>query len=164
MMNKSYTSNHAGRWLGQFGHKMNVFVATLAMVLFLGSQDGWAQGRTVTGRVTDATSSGLPGVSVQVKGTQRGTNTDSDGKYSLSNVGDNATLVLSFIGYTSQEIVVGNRSSIDVKLADDTKALEEVVVVGYGTAKKKDLTGSVTQVSTKDFENSVKGCQTMLSS
>ena len=64
---------------------------------------------------------------------------------------DNATLVLSFIGYTSQEIAVGNRSTVDVKLADDTKALEEVVVVGYGTAKRKDLTGSVAQVSSKDF-------------
>ncbi len=155
MMNKSYMINHTGKWVGRFGQKTGVFAAILAIVLFLGSQDGWAQGRTVTGRVTDPTGSGLPGVSVQVKGTQRGTNTDADGKYSLSNVGDNATLVLSFIGYTSQEVVVGNRTSIDVKLADDTKALDEVVVVGYGTAKRKDLTGSVAQVTSKEFNSGV---------
>lgn len=131
------------------------FLMTLAMVLLLGSSAAWAQGRTVTGNVTDPTGSALPGVSVQIKGTQRGTNTDANGAYSLTNVPDNATLVLSFIGYTSQEIAVGNRSSVDVKLADDTKALEEVVVVGYGTAKRKDLTGSVAQVSAKDFNAGV---------
>jgi TonB-dependent starch-binding outer membrane protein SusC len=155
MMDKSYIINCTSGWVGQLSHKMTIFVATLAMVLFLGSQDGWAQGRTVTGRVTDATGSGLPGVSVQVKGTQRGTNSDADGKYSLSNVGDNATVVFSFIGYTSQEVAVGNRSTVDVKLADDTKALDEVVVIGYGTAKRKDLTGSVAQVTSKEFNSGV---------
>ncbi len=126
----------------------------LTMVLLLGNQ-AWAQGRTVTGRVTDNTGGGLPGVSIQVKGTQRGTNTDAEGRYSLTDVAANATLVYSFIGYTSQNIVVGNQSTVDIKLADDTKALEEVVVVGYGTAKRKDLTGSVAQVTAKEFNAGV---------
>ena len=97
-----------------------------------------AQGRIVTGRITDGTGSGIPGASIQLKGTQRGTNSDAEGKYSLNNVPDNATIVISFIGYATQEVAVGNRSSVDLTLTDDAKALEEVVVVGYGTAKRKD--------------------------
>jgi iron complex outermembrane receptor protein len=125
------------------------------MILLLSSQAVWAQDRTITGKVTDPTGSALPGVSVQIKGTQRGTNTDATGAFSLSNVPDNATLVLSFIGYTTQEVAVGNRSTLDVRLADDTKALEEVVVVGYGTAKRKDLTGAITQVTARDLNPGV---------
>lgn len=159
MMNKSYKLNRYGGYVGQvgtcqlqsFGRKALCFLSVLTMALLLTNSVAWAQGRTVTGTVTDPTGGSLPGVSVQIKGTQRGTNTDANGKYSLANVPDNTTLVLSFIGYTSQEVAVGNRSTVDVKLADDTKALEEVVVVGYGTAKRKDLTGSVAQVSSKDF-------------
>jgi len=159
MMDKSYTSNHNRGYVGQVGTSQPQSFAwnalrvlsMLVMVLLLSNSAAWAQGRTVTGTVTDPTGSKLPGVSVQIKGTQRGTNTDAEGKYSLTNVPDNATLVLSFIGYTSQEVAVGNRTTADVKLAEDTKALEEVVVVGYGTAKRKDLTGSVAQVTSRDF-------------
>lgn len=163
-MDKSYKKNHFGGYVGQigvsqsqaFGRKAIYSVLSmLVMVLLLGNSAAWAQGRTVTGKVTDPSGAALPGVSVQVKGTQRGTNTDAEGKYSLANVQDNATLVYSFIGYTSQEVAVGNRSTVDVKLADDTKALEEVVVVGYGTAKRKDLTGAVVQVTSKDFNAGV---------
>ncbi len=163
-MDKSYKINRFGNDVGQvgtlqpqsFGRKaLGSFLTILVMILLLNTSTAWAQGRTVTGKVTDPTGSGLPGVSVQIKGTQRGTNSDADGKYSLANVPDNATLVFSFIGFTSQEAVVGNRSEVDVKMADDTKALEEVVVVGYGTAKRKDLTGSVVQVTAKDFNAGV---------
>lgn len=163
-MDKSYKMNRFGGNVGQvgtlqpqsFNRKALVsFLAMLVMMLLLSNSAAWAQGRTITGTVTDPSGASLPGVSVQIKGTQRGTNSDAEGKYSLANVPDNATLVLSFIGYTSQEVAVGNRSTVDVKLADDTKALEEVVVVGYGTAKRKDLTGSVTQVSAKDFNAGV---------
>ncbi len=114
-----------------------------------------AQGRTVTGRVTDATGSGIPGASIQLKGTQRGTNSDAEGKYSLNNVPDDATIVVSFIGYATQEVAVGNRESVDLKLTDDSKALDEVVVVGYGTAKRKDLTGAVTQITARDLNSGV---------
>ncbi|GAB3962400.1 TonB-dependent receptor [Spirosoma harenae] len=164
MMDKSYKINRFGEYVGLVGKSqpqqvvqkaLVSFLTMLVMVLLVGNSAAWAQGRTVTGTVTDPAGTGLPGVSVQLKGTQRGTNTDAEGKYSLTNVPDNATLVLSFIGYTSQEVAVGNRATVDVKMADDTKALEEVVVVGYGTAKRKDLTGSVVQVTSKDFNAGV---------
>ena len=162
MINNSYSGNRLIGCLGQAGKTRSFgrkspwrFLTLLAIVLLFGHSAAWAQGRTVTGKVTDPTGFGLPGVSVQLKGTQRGTNTDANGTFSLSDVPANATLVLSFIGYTAQEVVVGNRTTVDVKLAEDTKALEEVVVVGYGTAKRKDLTGSVAQVTAKEFNAGV---------
>lgn len=105
----------------------------------------------VSGQVTSETGEGLPGVTVLVKGTTRGTNTDTQGRYTLAVPDERAVLVYSFVGYLSQEIVVGSRSAIDVKLAPDTKSLTEVVVVGYGTTRRKDLTGSIATVSSKDF-------------
>lgn len=101
--------------------------------------------KTVTGKVVDETDSPLPGVSILVKGTSNGTVTDLDGQFSLV-VADNATLVFSYTGYTSQEIVVGAQTTINVTLKTDTKQLDGVVVIGYGTAKKSDLTGSVGSV------------------
>lgn len=88
----------------------------------------------------------LPGVSIILKGTQRGTTTDVNGKFQLDVPDGNATLILSFVGYISQEIVVGNRTTLDLSLKADTKALDEVVVVGYGTQKKSTLTGSVASI------------------
>ncbi|KAA9356180.1 SusC/RagA family TonB-linked outer membrane protein [Larkinella humicola] len=107
---------------------------------------------TITGAVTDETGKGLPGVSIQVKGTTRGTTTDADGKYRVA-VDKGATLVFSFIGYTLQEIVVGTQSTVNVTMAPDMQALSEVVVVGYGTQKKVNLTGSVATVSAKSIES-----------
>ncbi|HLP74635.1 MAG TPA: TonB-dependent receptor [Bacteroidales bacterium] len=98
----------------------------------------------VSGRVTDATTrEGLPGVSVVVKGTSIGANSDIDGNYSLEITDPNATLVFTFIGYVAQEVPIGGRSKIDVSLAVDVKGLDEVIVVGYGTQKKSDITGTV---------------------
>lgn len=105
----------------------------------------------VTGQVTSETGEGLPGVTVLVKGTTRGTNTDQNGRYELAVPNEQAVLVYSFVGFVSQETTVANRSIINIKLAPDTKSLTEVVVVGYGTVRKKDLTGSVASVSSKDF-------------
>ena len=87
---------------------------------------------TVTGRVVDEKGAGLPGVNVVIKGGSNGTQTDSDGKFSLS-VPEGTTLVFSFVGYTSQEVVVGSQTTINLALVPDAKALSEVVVVGYGT-------------------------------
>jgi TonB-linked SusC/RagA family outer membrane protein len=101
--------------------------------------------RDVTGTVTDENGDKLPGVNVLVKGTQRGTLSSNDGTYIIS-VPDNATLVFSFVGFVSQEVSVGNRTNLDVVLVSDNKALEELVVIGYGTARKSDLTGSVGSV------------------
>ena len=108
--------------------------------------------RTVTGTVTDENSAALPGVSVVLKGTQRGTTTDGEGRFQLvvPELGS-PVLVFSFVGYLSQEVVVGNRSTIDIALAPEDKLLNEVVVVGYGTQKKSDLTGSVASVGGKQL-------------
>lgn len=102
--------------------------------------------RDVTGTVTDENGDKLPGVSVLVKGTQRGALTNTDGVYSISVPDDNAVLVFSFVGFITAELPVGNRTKLDVKLVSDNKALEELVVIGYGTARKSDLTGSVGSV------------------
>lgn len=116
----------------------------------------------VSGTVKDQeTGEGLPGVSVLVKGTSTGTVTDVDGFYKLTVPDGNAVLVFSFVGYTSQEITVGSQSVIDVNLNPDSQLLNEVVVVGYGTVNKTDLTGSVSSVemeAIKDIpSNSVEG-------
>ncbi|WP_080056766.1 SusC/RagA family TonB-linked outer membrane protein [Spirosoma aerolatum] len=103
----------------------------------------------VSGRVTSETGEALPGVSVVVKGSPRGTTTDAQGRYSLTVPNDRGNaiiLVFSFVGYISQERDVRNQSTIDVQLVPDTKSLNEVVVVGYGQVKKSDLTGAVSTV------------------
>ncbi|MEQ8239790.1 MAG: TonB-dependent receptor [Cyclobacteriaceae bacterium] len=111
----------------------------------------WAQERTVTGTVTDAeTGESVPGANVVEKGTTNGTITDFDGNYKVS-VGDNATLVFSFVGYAPQEVEVGARGVIDVSLDLDVQSLSEVVVVGYGTQEKKEITSAVASISAEDF-------------
>ena len=107
---------------------------------------------TITGRVVDEKGAGLPGVNVVIKGGSNGTQTDADGKFTLS-VPENTTLVFSFVGYTSQEVVVGTQTTINIALAPDTKALNEVVVVGYGTQRRQDLTGAVARVDGADIVN-----------
>lgn len=99
--------------------------------------------RKVAGIVNDESGAGLPGVSVVVKGTTRGTTTNSDGRFDVEVPNDNATLVFSYLGYITQEIMVGNQAQLTVELKVDAKSLEEVVVVGYGVQRKSDLTGSV---------------------
>lgn len=106
----------------------------------------------ITGKVTDDTGAPLPGVNVLEKGTTNGTTTDAEGIYTL-NAADNATLVFSFIGYTSQEIAVDNRTTIDVMLAADIRTLNEVVVVGYGEKKRANLTGAVESVGSEVLES-----------
>jgi TonB-dependent starch-binding outer membrane protein SusC len=111
----------------------------------------FAQDRTISGKVTaQEDNSPLPGVNITVKGTTTGTVTDASGSYSLS-VPNNTTLVFSFIGYTTQEVAVGTRSSVDVALAPDVKALEEVVVTGYTVQEKKDLTSAVAVIKPKEL-------------
>ena len=107
----------------------------------------------VTGKVTNEKGEPLPGVSILIKGTKQGTTTDADGKYAI-NVADTKTiLAFSFVGFASQEITVGNKTQINVSLKTESKALDEIVVVGYGTQKKTDLTGSVGVVKSKDIAN-----------
>lgn len=110
------------------------------------------QGKTVTGVVTDTFGDPVIGANVIEKGTTNGTITDIDGIFSLS-IGDGSVLVVSYIGYKPQDIVVGEQTNISVKLAEDTETLEEVVVIGYGVVKKKDLTGSVSQLSSGNLKD-----------
>jgi len=119
---------------------------TAALLLMLASV-ALAQERVVSGTVTDETGSGMPGVNVLVKGTSTGTATDVSGKFSLSVPGNDAVLVFTFVGYTSQEETVGTRSTIDVSMKQDASTLEEVVVTGYTSERKQDLVSAVSQVS-----------------
>ncbi|HCN82762.1 MAG TPA: SusC/RagA family TonB-linked outer membrane protein, partial [Sphingobacteriaceae bacterium] len=103
----------------------------------------------VKGKITDdKNGAGLAGVSVKIKGTTAGTSTDNAGNYSLT-APDNSTLVITYIGYATQEVAVNSRATINISLVSSTTDLEEVVVVGYGTVKKKDLTGSVSSISSE---------------
>ncbi len=110
-----------------------------------------SQQKIVRGKVTDENGEFLPGVTVVVKGTSKGTVTDIDGAYTLGNVPEDAILVFSFVGMRTQEIKVGTQSSIDVKLSFDAIGLEEVIAVGYGVQKKETLTGSVVNVSGEEL-------------
>ena len=112
----------------------------ITLFAFAGQMMG--QQKTITGRVVDALNEGMPGVNVQVKGTTNGTITNIDGKFSISVPNSKSVLIFTFIGYSKQEIVVGNQAKINVQLKEDAQNLDEVVVVGYGTAKKSDLTGA----------------------
>jgi len=111
------------------------------------------QGISVSGKVTDETGLGMPGVTVQVKGTMSGTATNIDGSYNINVAGKDAILIFSFIGYTTREIEVGDQTMINVQLSEDTQEIEEVVVVGYGTMQKRDVTGSVVQVQASTLQN-----------
>lgn len=111
------------------------------------------QQQKITGTVTDAkTGEPLPGVNIVVQGTTTGTNTDINGKYYINIPDANAVLVFTYISYVNQAITVGNQTTINVALSEDAKTLDEVVVVGYGTQKKINLTGAVTQVNAEAFQ------------
>lgn len=109
-----------------------------------------AADKTITGKIVDETNSPLPGVSIVIKGTQRGTVTDANGQFRLD-IPERATLVLSFVGYEPQEVVVGNQTVLNVTMKVDSKVLEEIVVIGYGTLKKSDLTGAVGSVKAEQL-------------
>jgi len=107
--------------------------------------------QTVTGTVTDKKGEPIPGVTVTVKGTKNATSTNNQGVYSLNNVASDAVLLFTGAGISRQEVQVGGRSSVNAELETSVSSLNEVVVVGYGTSRKKDLTGSVASVKAKDF-------------
>ena len=102
-----------------------------------------AQARNITGKVTGEKGEALPGVTVLLKGTTTGTATDPDGMFALPAPAAGGTLVISFIGYTTQEVAINNRTVINIGLEPDVKALKEVVVIGHGTQAKSDITGAL---------------------
>ena len=134
----------------------SIYLRSLSLFFILGaiSLGTWAQSVTITGTVKDELGEGLIGVSVLQKGTANGTVTDIEGNYSITVTSEKAELVFSYIGYISKEIPVGTQRTIRVILKEDAQKLDEVVVIGYGTAKKSDLTGAVTRANMGALEKS----------
>ena len=122
---------------------------SLLVALFLFSQNAFSQS-TVTGTVTDKNGKGIPAVTVAVKGTATATQTDDNGHFSIIAPG-NAVLVLSSVGYATTEVPVQNRTTIATTLGTQESALNEIVVIGYGTTRRRDLTGAVSTVTEKNF-------------
>lgn len=123
---------------------------TLLMVFSIAA--AFAQGREISGTVLDATlKDPLPGVTVLIKGTTRGTTTDLDGRFSLTVQPGDQLLVFSFVGFTTQEVAIGNQSTFNIQLAEDIQSLQEAVVIGYGTQDKKEITSAVASVGADQF-------------
>lgn len=123
-------------------------------LLLIFSPQAWTQAIQVKGKVTDENGAGLQGVSVLAKGTSKGTGTDANGNFSLSVPNLNGTLVVSSVGYGSQEIAVNNRSAVNIRLTSGGgQALGEVVVVGYGSQLRKEVTGAVQTINAKELKD-----------
>lgn len=130
---------------------MNKFYFSLAICCLLYSVVS-AQNRSLSGVVSDAKNGvTLIGVSILVKGTNQGTSTDANGKFSIAVPGNKAVLVINYVGYVKQEVEAGTQAQLNIRLAPDETALSEVIVIGYGTVKKRDLTGSVVSVKGDDI-------------
>lgn len=110
-----------------------------------------AQQQSLSGTVTDTNGQIVPGVNVVEKGTTNGTSTDFDGNYTLTISTQNATLIFSYIGFQTLEEPVNSRSSINVTISEDAQQLDEIVVIGYGTQKRKDVTGAVASLKAESF-------------
>lgn len=135
-----------------FGKKQNLKLSYLFFALLFFPSILWAQNRTLKGNVVDAKNEPMIGVTVMVKGTSNGTMTDVSGNFSIS-VPENSAIVISYMGYMPQEVPVRDQSFVKVILEEDEKMLDEVVVVGFGTQKKVNLTGSVGVATAKDIES-----------
>lgn len=121
---------------------LTAFMIMLSMAVF-------SQEKTITGKVTDTFGEPLPGTNIIEKGTSNGAQSDFDGNFSITVNGENSVLEISFIGYTREEVLVGTQNSLTIVLEEDAAALDEVVVIGYGTVRRKDLAGAVASVDTK---------------
>lgn len=124
----------------------------VTLITFLYAAFGFSQSRTVSGTVSDNTGP-IPGVNVLVKGTTHGVVSDFDGNFSIDGVSNSDVLVFSYVGYVKQEVFVGNQQPIHVKMEEDLQALDEVIVVGYGTQRKSNVVGSVTSVEVEEATN-----------
>ena len=122
----------------------------LLALMAVGSSAAFAQGK-VSGTIVDATGEAVIGASVVVKGTSNGTVSDFNGRYTVQNVPQGATLVFSYVGYRTQSVAVAGKSQVDVTLEEDKQLLDEVVVVGYGVQKKSDVTGALTRVGQEEL-------------
>ncbi|PSL49411.1 iron complex outermembrane receptor protein [Chitinophaga niastensis] len=127
----------------------------LCMLLFMVQGIVNAQNKTITGKITDNSGVAIPGASVQVKGTKSGTTADADGTFKVSVAPGATALLVTFIGYTPQEVNIANKTTVNVKLVQENTTLTDVVVVGYGTSRKKDLTGAVASVKAAEFNRGI---------
>jgi TonB-linked SusC/RagA family outer membrane protein len=124
---------------------MKKLIGLIACIMLLGLSSVFAQSKEVTGTITDMSGLGMPGVSVSIKGTTEGTNTDIDGKWGLT-VSPKDIIIISFVGMKTQEITVGDKTVMDILLEEDRVSVDEVMVVAYGVVKKESFTGSATSV------------------
>ena len=135
-----------------FNKRTNCCFAIVFLLCLFMSNQASAQNVTLEGTVNDAAGMSLPGVNVQEKGTKNGTSTDFDGRYKLKLSSSKAVVTFSFIGFKTKEVSVAGKTKINVALVEDANSLNEVVVVGYGTVKKSDLTGAVSNISGSDLK------------
>jgi TonB-linked SusC/RagA family outer membrane protein len=131
---------------------MKKTITLLIVIMLTACTLGFAQDRTIKGVVKDKTGTPVPGVSVKLKGSKVAAASGSDGQYAIS-APANATLIFTAIGFTTQEVPVNNRTQLDITFTEETNDLTEVVVIGYGTAQKKDVTGAVSSVKAAQLEN-----------
>ena len=136
------------RKIGMVMGLLTVLLLSGSVQIFAGAED---QQKSVTGRITDSNNQALAGVNILEKGTINGAISDVDGKFSLNVASSSSILVFSFIGYSTQEVIVGTQTSINVTLGESAVGLDEIVVVGYGTQQKRAISGSVTNVTEKNF-------------
>ena len=155
MRKKYLTKASFSNWYKCHHEKLLAILMVFVLLPYVAlSAYGQDQRQTVTGTVTDANSMPIIGANVLIKGTNEGSITDVDGKFSVEATSDNI-LIISFIGYVTQEIQVGSMTNIEVFLSEDTEELSEIVVIGYGTAKKSDLTGAVSSVKGEEIRGTV---------
>ncbi|WP_229238715.1 TonB-dependent receptor [Dyadobacter sp. Leaf189] len=134
--------------------RLAAMLCVAALLLVFNAQTSLAQDAgTLTGKITDEKGEGIPGASVLIKGTGKGTSSAGDGAFSLDGVNESSVLIISFVGYVTQEITVGNKARLEVTLVSDQKLLNELVVVGYGEQKKVNVIGSVSQIGSDALEN-----------
>jgi TonB-linked SusC/RagA family outer membrane protein len=142
------------------------FMKTILIIfLWLVSVSVFAQTQNISGKITDSDGGALPGVTIVVKGTTTGTTSDIDGQFTMSNVSGDSELVFSFVGMLTQEVTVGNQSTVSIIMLPDAIGLDEIVAIGYGTIRKKDLTGSVSTIDAEtayetpsaNLENALQG-------
>ncbi|MEP6804189.1 MAG: SusC/RagA family TonB-linked outer membrane protein, partial [Flavobacterium sp.] len=127
--------------------KIKYNIVFLFFLNFLLSSTIYAQSTTIEGKITDAAGLSLPGVNIQEKGTKNGTSTDFEGSFKMNVTNNKAILIVSYLGFQTQEVSIAGKSKVNVSLAEQSNSLNEVVVVGYGSVKKTDLTGSVSTIS-----------------
>lgn len=133
----------------------NTIISIAMLLLLLGGAT--AQNKTISGLITDQHNNPLPGVNVMIKGTNQGTITDIDGKYSITLNDSTAILEFSFVGFMTEQVVITQQKEINITLVEDLMSLDEVVVVGYGTQRRSDCTGAVSSISSNNLNRSLSG-------